>query len=129
MKKCLNNFKSSSNKRNCLSVVKRIVNSPQESVYNGNADDVMIKIYRLCVYIIIYFKWIMRILVQKKEWVKERWSDEIKMVLLWKRFLFCDKVKKWIQSWVLMKKVLNYFMRAVKTFLSKFFLKEKFHHL
>ena len=52
--------------------MKRIVNSPQESVYNGNADDVMIKIYRLCVYIIIYFKWIMRILVQKKEWVKER---------------------------------------------------------
>ena len=44
--KCLNNFKSSSNKSNPLSAVKRIVNSLHKSVCNANVDDVMIKIYR-----------------------------------------------------------------------------------
>ena len=48
--KCLNNFKSSSNKNNRLSVVKRIVNSLKEAVCNTNFDDVMIKIYCLRMY-------------------------------------------------------------------------------
>ena len=74
--------------------MKRIVNSPQESVYNGNADDVMIKIYRLCVYTIIYFKWIMRILVEKKSGSKNVEVMKLKWSYYEKDFFFCDKVKK-----------------------------------
>ena len=50
MKNFLNNFKSSSNKSNPLSAVKRIVNSLHKSVCNANVDDVTIKIYRLRVH-------------------------------------------------------------------------------
>ena len=61
------NFKSSNNKNNRLSVAKRIVNSLQESVCNGNANDVMIKIHGLYVYnIVSYFKRIKWILLKKR---------------------------------------------------------------
>ena len=60
------NFRSS-NKNNRLSVAKRIVNSLQESVCNGNANDVMIKIHGLYVYnIVSYFKRIKWILLEKR---------------------------------------------------------------
>ena len=121
----MNNFKSSSNKKNRLSALKRIVNSLHESVCYANVDDVMIKIYRLRV----YYSRIKRILLEKKSGPETVEVMKLKWSYYEKYFFLCDKMAKLNSKLSSYMKDFNYFMKVPKRFLSTLFLKEKFHHL